>query len=872
MTLIYKNNSSELPTYRFNLDNGMTIILRECHANPLIAINFWVRAGSKYEKDEISGLSHYLEHMFRQGTKVHPGLAYRNGVLNTGGITGAITCYDWTMYYNLVGSQFFDIGLDGLTDALQNLIINEHEFEKEKNVIKDEIRKHLDSPSKFAFDELMALIFLEQPYGKRVIGSYQSIDAIKQDIMPDYYKTYYAPNNIIAVVVGDFKPDRALEKIKNAFIDFKPHKISFPNFAIPENAGVYKSATFYKDINEAILMMGFRIPGFSSPDRYALEVLISLLNDGKNSYFYKYIIMDKKLAVSINTFQLYLQDQDIFCIQATPSDHRKIDTLKKEILEVLINIKEKGFTAKELRKAIDGIKFKNLKKREDILEQATTLGLAEISGGMEYELNYLSNIEKITLDDVRRVANEYLFYNNLCILELLSEKLIKIEDKTYKDAQLRLGEKSAHIKFNFTEQLYPKKEIDSIKGEPVKFSFSPSGLSLIVQQNSFSPTVSMGVYVKYGAVNDNPPKMGNANLLMNLLATNTTKRNYEQIIEEISELGNDCFIDVKQDFSYIVFNLPAEKIEKGIELISDIIIHPLFKKEYLEVQKNIAISNLQKQEDELVSFTFQHFYKAIYSQHKYSRSIFGEIPGIKQVTIDDINRNYKEFFLPQNLVITVVGDVNTQKIKKWVSDYLSPYCNESKYSDKGENIFPSIASRRGEIILNKDKEQAYIIMGTLVGGINDDDYIPLMVLEYIINSRVFKEIIYTQKLAYSAFCEYRALKLGGSLGIHISISPENILRAKMELNKMFQRIISSEISEEELQNSKNGLTGAYYQKQQSNPDRLKTLAFFEIMGLGYEFKDKYIKLISEVTSKELLRVAKKYIDLNKLTTVIVSPK
>ena len=359
---------------------------------------------------------------------------------------------------------------------------------------------------------------------------------------------------------------------------------------------------------------------------------------------------------------------------------------------------------------------------------------------------------------------------------------------------------------------------------------------------------------------------------MNLLTKNTAKRNYEHIIEEISESGNDYSVNVGYDFSSLIFNIPADKAEKTIELISDIIMHPLFKREYLDIEKNMAISKLQKQEDNLADFTEQQFLKAIYSQHKYSRPVFGEIPGIMQVSIDDINSSYKEFFLPQNLVITVVGDVNPQKIKKWVSDYFTGFHNEVKYNDKEENIAPSIASRRGEIILNKDKEQAYMIMGSLAAGINDDDYIPLKVLSRIINYRVFKEIIYGKTLAYNAFCAYNALKYGGSLGIHIGINPENILKAKQELTEMFQRIISSEISPDELKNAKTGIIESYYLSQQNNKSKLAVIAFCEIMGLGYDFKDKYPKQISEVTSKELLRIAKKYIDLNKLTTIIVSPK
>ena len=860
---------SELPTYRFQLDNGMTLILREDHSKPVIALNFFVKAGSKYEKNELVGISHYLEHMFYRGSKNFPRLANHNNIFNVGGISGACTSYDWTMFYNVVCPENFDTALECIADPLQTLTLADEEFNIEKNVIKEEISKFIDNPYNFGLQEFINLIFAPHHYTRPIMGNQKSLETITRDSVLNYYKTYYVPNNIVGVIVGDFKADNILDKVKAEFDGFKPNKINFPLINVSENLIGFKEATFRKSINEALLFMGFRIPGINSPDRYALDVLMSILNDGENSAFHKNLIISKKSAVSISTFSLNLKDHDVFCIKATPFEPRKIDTLKKEIINILIGTKEKGFSPKDLRKAIEVIKFKTLKKKENFLEQATALGASEINGGLEYELNYLNNIENVTLNDLRKVANDYFFNNNMCIVEILPEKLAKIEDNSYKDPQSNLGNRSALVKFNFKEELYPKKEILS-KGEPT-YTVLPSGLRLIIEENPTLPLVSLGIYIKYGAMHDNPPKMGTANLLMNLLKTNTINRQYDQIIEDISELGNDYGINIDHDYSSIIFTFLAEKTDKALALISDMITKPLFKKEYLDIEKHIALSNLQKEEDNLESFASQNFDRAIYSQHRYSRPILGELPSIKQVNIDDMNMNYSDYIIPSNLVITVVGDVNTDKIKQSLVECFS-FENNINIITKTDPAANSIASRRGEILLHKDREQAYIIMGSLTAGIINEDYIPLVVLTQTINHRVFQNLIYDKTLAYKAYCQYRALKEAGSIAIHIATNPENVNNVKKEIKELFEKIIDDEVSDQELNNVKNSIIGNYFIKQQNNINKLEAMTFFEIIGLGYEFKDKYPKYIAEVSAKEVLRVAKKYIDIDKLTTIIVTPK
>lgn len=860
----------------FKLDNGISVITKEVPEVDIVVINFFVKVGSKFEKKEESGISHFLEHMFFRGIRKRAYFENHLDILKVGGLSNSVTWYDWTMYYNVVKSKFFSLAFESLSDSLQNFIFSPEEVKFEKDIIKEEIKTRLDNPIIFSREELMNLVFKNHPYSRRIVGDYESINNINEEMMERYYKTFYVPNNIFVVIVGKFNLMEVLLYLNNKFKNFSPSEKFFIKNRVDENFQGFQEKTFIRDVKESIVNIGFRIPGFKHNDWCILSVIRSMLGDGFNSYLYKTLVNGKKLAGFVSTSQLGLEDQDVFIIKVIPLFPQKTELIKSEVLKILIEMKKKSFTIKELRGFIQQIKLKNIYKYENLQRQSILLGKAAILGNIDYELNFLENIEKITLDDIRRVFNQYFFCNNLSIAEIIPDSIQQEKCDNYNEILMELGISDEKRITDFDKVIYS--ETKKIPKTKIYKYIIDNGLNLIAKENNSSSLVHLGAYFKHQANYNDSFRKGCINLLLQMLKNETKYFNKEEIYQKLSALGNNHEFKVEHDFSYFIITANFKQLEEAFELFSNLIVYPKFSRDSLEKEKNIAISMLKHQQDFIETYALDQFNRAIFSKHRYAYPILGEIPDIEVTFPEDITNCYMELFQPDNTVIFVSGNIKNEEIKNKVvhlfKDYgrIKPdYYKDSMFLLEKKIKKQEILSRRGKIVFKKNRNQAFIIKGVLAPSIIDPDFIPMKVLSMILSLRVFTYFIYDKAFTSYVGCCYNPLKEAGTIYIYLYVDPKNIEKVDIELESMFNQIITEEVSQKELQNTKDRIIGSLSIQQQTDLDKLKLLGFYEIMGRGIDFNNIYPKLISQVTSKQIQEVAQRYINLDKLLTIIVSP-
>ena len=206
------------------LDNGQTVIVQEEHSNPIVTIDTWVKTGSIDEDDNNSGVSHFLEHLFFKGTKAHPAGEFDKLLESKGAVINAATSKDYTHYYILLPSKFFDMALELHADMLLNPQIPRKELEKERKVVLEEIAKNENEPDRQLYENLNSLMYTSHPYKRKVIGNSKVIETIRREEILDYYNTHYAPSNMVTVIVGDVDTKQVLEKIGSNFVS-EPRKI-----------------------------------------------------------------------------------------------------------------------------------------------------------------------------------------------------------------------------------------------------------------------------------------------------------------------------------------------------------------------------------------------------------------------------------------------------------------------------------------------------------------------------------------------------------------------------------------------------------------------------------------------------------------------
>ncbi|MFQ5815785.1 MAG: M16 family metallopeptidase [Candidatus Hydrothermarchaeaceae archaeon] len=390
------------------LDNGLTVIVKENHAAPIVALDVWVATGAINEDEENNGVSHFFEHMLFKGTERRGVGEFNMEIESLGGRNNAGTAHDFTHYYVVVSSKFFDEALDALSDVIMNSVFDADEIEKERLVVLEEKRRSLDAPMTVVFQTIYELSFPGHPYRRTVLGTMESISGLERDDFLTYYGEYYVPNNIAFVVVGDVDADEVIVKARDAFQDFKPREISQRRYPVGvAQAGVRRNVA-ERDVGQAYMGIAFLAPDIMSEDYYALDVMATILGEGRSSRLYQRIREEEQLVTSIDGFYIAQRDAGLVMILATlnPEDLQRAE---EEILDVMATLREEDLPQEELDKAKTQLITEYAYDTETNLDQAALLGYYQVvAGDYNLGLGYPDEIEGVTAADVRGVALSYL--------------------------------------------------------------------------------------------------------------------------------------------------------------------------------------------------------------------------------------------------------------------------------------------------------------------------------------------------------------------------------------------------------------------------------------------------------------------------------
>jgi len=394
----------------FVLDNGLKVLLLEDHKSPAVTFQVWYRVGGRNEKDGKSGLAHFLEHMMFKGTPSTGPEEYSRIIAKNGGRSNAFTSSDMTVYFATMSREKIGIELDLEADRMANALLGEQYFEPEKKVIQEERRLRTDDNPGSALSEVAgAVAFMVHPYRRPVVGWMEDIEKLTRQDLVDFYKLYYAPNNAFVVVVGDFSTDEILPKIRSAFgkiaRDADAPKVSVQE---PEQQGE-RRVILKKEAELPFLLMFYHAPNLQSADSFALDVLSVVVAAVKNTRLYHELVYEKRMVRGVDAdYSRVSVDPMGFSITAQLLPGIQPANVEREIYGSLEKIKSELITERELQKAKNQIEAAFIFDQDSIFGQAMKLGYYEITGGWRQLDTYLDGIRKVTREDIRRVARQYL--------------------------------------------------------------------------------------------------------------------------------------------------------------------------------------------------------------------------------------------------------------------------------------------------------------------------------------------------------------------------------------------------------------------------------------------------------------------------------
>ena len=394
------------------LPNGLRIVTSTMPSTRSVTIAFYIGAGSRYETAEQGGISHFIEHLLFKGTLRYPQAQdISEGIEGVGGILNASTDREVTSYWCKIARLHFPTALDILTDMLRTPSLAPQEVEKERQVIVEELHMTNDEPSSRADALLEELLWPDDPLGRDIGGTEESVMSIGRDALASYLARQYSPQNTVASVAGDISHQEVVDAIAQALGDWEPAE-TLPWHPSVDGQTAPRMKVETRRTDQAHLCLGIKGLSSTHPDRYALDLLSAILGEGMSSRLFLELRERRALAYDIHSYANHLLDCGSFNIYAGVDPKRAPETVEA-VLQQLQQVKE-DIPEGELHRAKELSKGQLLMRMEDTRSVAGWMGAQEILHNRIFTVDQvLEEVDAISLEQVQRVAREILVTEKL---------------------------------------------------------------------------------------------------------------------------------------------------------------------------------------------------------------------------------------------------------------------------------------------------------------------------------------------------------------------------------------------------------------------------------------------------------------------------
>ncbi|KPK69747.1 hypothetical protein AMJ71_00955 [candidate division TA06 bacterium SM1_40] len=413
--------SQTLGIEEYRLDNGLTILVREDHSSPVVSVQVWYRVGSRNDRSGTTGISHFLEHMMFEGTERYGPGEIERIVRRNGGEKNAFTSRDYTAYYENLASDRYEIAIELEADRMRNLVLDPERISRERGAVSEERRLRDNSRTGRLYEELIAAAYVAHPYQWPILGWMSDIESISREDLLHHYRTYYAPNNAIVVIIGDVSPEEAYRKVKRYFGKIPPGEEP-PQVRTrePHQKGE-RRVEVRKQAETPYVLVAFHAPEIGHPDQYVLDVISEIISTGRSSRLYRSLVREREIALSAWGGYEARTDPSLFYCGGTPRAGHTTDELEEGIYSELKHLIEEPVSDRELTKAINQIEARLIFSLDRNFYLGVQIGRSATMLSHHYLEDLVARIRAVTAEDIMRVAGEHFVPENRTVAILIPE-------------------------------------------------------------------------------------------------------------------------------------------------------------------------------------------------------------------------------------------------------------------------------------------------------------------------------------------------------------------------------------------------------------------------------------------------------------------
>ena len=867
------------------LDNGLRVYLLPVKTAPVVSVMMAYRVGSADEQKDQTGLSHYLEHLMFKGTDtLMPGDIDRMTQRN-GGRNNAFTTEDMTVYYFDFAADRWQVALQIEADRMRNLRIDEkHEFQQEKGAVISELDGNEDSPGDLEYKALLPLLFpKDSPYSHPVIGQREHVRGATAEIIKRYYDQWYHPNNAALIVVGGFDADAALMQIKKQLgsiprAELPPRKQ--PTFYPKRDGPVRKE--FESKFDVARLLMGFNTVAVGHADDVVLDVLQTLLADGRTSRLYRELVETQRLATTVDAGNYSGRYPGWFGVRVELLKDKDRQKAEELVFAELEKLAKEPVSAEELararKKLLAGFVFslESVNKLAEVIARTSSYpGLEDVGA---YYRDYLDRLHSISQADIQRVARHYLNRNNAAVVWSVPKENVPKEPVAPPANALRLKSttlpRGAAWGGTAVQRLGRQSPSGAGGGRftltAAKRVVLPNGLTVVLLEDHRLPIVVAAVEIRDVQLREPPAQAGIATLMGSLLDEGTHKHSGKEIAALIENTGGSLSL---QGSGGTLKVLTADA-ELGLGLLFECLMQPTFPAEAFERQKEQQLSIIDDNQTQPDVRAQELFHALVYGDHPFGRPPQGTRASVERLTPADCQAFHKEVVAPNFTTIALVGDFQSDALIKTIETLTRGWKKSAAPSPK----VPAPPQGTGvseKIVTDPAAAQVHVYIGHLGITRNNPDYYKLLVMDNVLGlgtgftARLPANLRDRLGLAYTvtaAITSSAGTEAGTFVG-YIGTFPNSYLDVRHGFLKELDRIRSEPPSKQEVEDAKSYLLGSLPFRFTTTNAIANQILAVERYGLGFDFLETYQKQVAAVTPNDVQAVAQKYLNPKILTIV-----
>ncbi len=866
---------------KITLENGLTVITKEVHTAPVVSVQMWYKVGTRNEKPGVNGIAHQLEHMMFKGTKSRP-VQFGRLFSALGSDSNAFTSHDQTVYYGTAERNKLKALLTLEADRMQNAAIETKQLESEKQVVISELKGYENSPEYRLNREIMRAAFPNHPYGLPVGGTEKDVSQFTVEQVKQYYQNFYSPDNAVLVIVGDFQTTKTINAVKEIFgkIPLNQNTKSQEEIVI-KNSDTAKSSDpiVLKQPGSAPLIQAvYPLPSAKHPDVPALDIMDYILAEGRNSRLYQALV-DRGIASDVSASVVSLQDAGWYELLVTANSDKNLSQIES-IIDRQIKDLTNEVSLEELNRAKAQLEASVILSNRDITSLAMQLGNDEATtGDYTYTDRYLAAIQKVTAQDVRRVAQKYLKQQRQTI-GFFKPTQAKAKEKTEnKQASIENSEnfsKSSTDNTDITKYLPP---VDSTIAStsrilPSKFTL-PNGLEILLLPDKSTSTVTLGGYIKAGTEFDPQERAGLASLVADNLINGTKDKDVLSIAKILEDCGASLDFNTYREGVYVEGESLSNDLSVLVKTLADVIKNPTFPAKELQLTRQQALTALKQDLDDPQEVAERTFLQAVFPKTHPSHS-FPSRESLQQITRKDVVNFQKKHYRPDTTVLALVGDFEPAKVKKLIEKEFGNW----QVSGKTPQLeYPQVFLPQSIVRVNPvvpGKAQAITFMGNKAINRQDPRYYAAKVLNHILggdtlSSRLGSQVRDRLGLTYGIYSNFLASKNSGTFLIEMQTSPEHTTHAIASTRQLLEDLHLKGVTPAEIETAKHNLTGNYNVSLASPDELTYRIIKNNVLGLDTEELRSYTEKIQAVTPAQVNQAARELLHPDKIVVVTAGP-